>query len=88
MLLMLIDCGKNVKIAVPLKYIRNFFRPLELHLINTKLYIELNWAKHSVISNVATATTFQITKTELYVLVVTLNTKNNNKLHDLLEKKF
>ena len=33
---------KNIKIAVPLKYISNFFRNLELPLINTKLYMELN----------------------------------------------
>ena len=66
---------KNVKIAVPLKYISNFFRSLELPLINPKLYIELNWPKHSVIRSVATATTFRITKTELYVPVVTLNTE-------------
>ena len=30
---------KNVKIAVPLKYISNFFRSLELPLINTRLFI-------------------------------------------------
>ena len=66
---------KNVKIAVPLKYISNFFRSLELPLINTKLYIELNWPKHFVIRSVATAITFRITKTELYVPVVTLNTE-------------
>ena len=29
---------KNVKIAMPLNYISNFFRSLELPLINTKLY--------------------------------------------------
>ena len=51
---------KSVKIAVPLKYISNFFRSLELPLLNTKLCLELNWTKHSVISNVGTATTFQI----------------------------
>ena len=34
---------KNIKIVVPLKYISNFFRNLELPLINTKLYMELNW---------------------------------------------
>ena len=79
---------KNVKIAVPLKYISNFLKSLELPLINTKLYIKLNWIKHSVISNVATAITFQITKTELYVPVVTLNTENNNELRDLLRKSF
>ena len=33
---------KNIKIVVPLKYISNFFRNLELPLINTKLYMELN----------------------------------------------
>ena len=52
---------KNDKIAVPLKYISNFFRSLEMSLINTKLYIELNWTKHSRTSNAGTATTFQIT---------------------------
>ena len=32
--------------------------------------------------------TFQITKTELYVPVVTLNTDDNKKLSDLLSKGF
>ena len=45
---------KNVKIFVPLKYISNFFRLLELPLINTKLYIELNWRKGSIITDAAT----------------------------------
>ena len=75
----------NVKIVVPLKYINNCFRSLELPLINTKLYIELNWTKHCIMSNVATATTFQITKTELYAPIVTLNTGNKNKLSELLK---
>ena len=78
---------KNAKIAVPLKYMSNFSRSLELALINTKFYIELNWTKHSVMNNVAAnITTFQITKTELYVPVVTLNTDSNKKLSDLLIK--
>ena len=42
---------KNIKIVVPLKYISNFFRNLELPLINTKLYMELNWTKYSVLCN-------------------------------------
>ena len=79
---------RNVKIAVPLKYIRNFFRALELPLINTKLYVELNWTKHSVINHVDTATTFQITKAELFVPAVTLSTENNNKLANLLSEVF
>ena len=41
---------KNI-IVVPLKYISNFSRNLELPLINTKLYMELNWTKYSVLCN-------------------------------------
>ena len=79
---------KNVKTAVPLKYISNFFRALELPLINTKLYVELNWTKYSIINNINTATTFQIIKTELHFLIVTLNTENNNKLANLVSGGF
>ena len=39
-------------------------------------------------SNVATATTFQITSTKLYVPIVTLPTKENIKLTKLLNKVF
>ena len=62
-------------------------------LINTKLYIQLNYTKHSVISHgfaepgikeTATSSTFKIAKTELYVPVVTLNTEGNYKLNQLL----
>ena len=33
---------KNTKIVVPLKYISNFFRSLEMPLINCKIHLELN----------------------------------------------
>ena len=33
---------KNVKIAVPLKYLSNFWRSLEMSLINCKIHLELN----------------------------------------------
>ena len=79
---------KNIKIAVPLKYISNFFRNLELPLINTKMYIELNWRKYSVLYNQDHNSIFQIAKGELYIPVVTLNTENNNKLSELLSKGF
>ena len=57
---------KNAQVIVPLKYVSSFFRSLELPLINTKLYIELNYTKNSVISTVdaANSTAFKITKTE------------------------
>ena len=79
---------KNIKIVAPLKYIGNVFRNLELHLINTKLYMELNWTKYSVLCNQNQNSIFQITKGELYISVVTLNTENNNKLSELLSNGF
>ena len=79
---------KNIKIVVALKYISNFLRNLELPLINTKLYMELNWTKYSVLCNQNQNSIFQITKCELYIPIVTLNTENNNKLSELLSKGF
>ena len=62
-------------------------------LINTKLYIQLNYTKHSVISSGGgvggnNSSTFKITKTELYVPVVTLKTEENDKLNQLLDTEF
>ena len=50
--------------------------------------MELNWTKYSVICNQNQNSIFQITKCELYIPVVTLNTQNNNKLSELLSKGF
>ena len=33
---------ENAKIAVPLKYLSNFFRSLEIPLINCKIHLELS----------------------------------------------
>ena len=79
---------KNIKIVVPLKYISNFFRNLELPLINKTLYMELYWTKYSVLCNQNQNSIFQITKSELYIPIVTLNIENNNKLSELLSKGF
>ena len=78
----------NAQIVVPLKYLSKFFRSLEMRLINCKLHLELNWTKNSVMSNVATATTFQIKSAKLYVPVVTLPTKESIKLTKKLSKGF
>ena len=50
------------------------------------MYIQLNYTEKYVISTVdaANSTASKITKTELYVPVVTLNTENNSKLNQLL----
>ena len=81
---------QNIQIIVSLKYISSFFRSLELPLINKKLYLQLNYTKHSVISTVdaADSTIFKITKPELYVPVVASNTEDNDKLNKLLDTKF
>ena len=73
---------KDVEIAVPLKYLSNFWRSLEMPLINCKIHLELNWSKDCVMSTIAD-TTF---KTMLYVPIVTLSSKDNVKLVKLLEE--
>ena len=83
---------KNVQIVVPIKHVLSLFRYLELPLTNTKLHLELSWIKScmgTVGNNSNNDTnTFQMTKTELHVPVVTLNTSYNKKLSDLLSKGF
>ena len=78
---------KNIKIAVPLKYLSNFWRSLEMPLINCKINLELNHTKDCVMSAIAD-TTFKITNTKLYDPIVTLSTKYNVKLVILLEEGF
>ena len=41
--------AKNVKIMVPLKYLRNFQRTLEIPLINCEINLILTWCEKSVI---------------------------------------
>ena len=74
---------KDVKIAVPLKYLSNFWRSLEIPLINCKIHLELNWTKDCVMSTIAD-TTFKITNTKLYVPIATLSSKDNVTLVKLL----
>ena len=42
---------RNTKVVVPLKYLSNFFRSLELSLINCKIKFNLTWKKKMVIIN-------------------------------------
>ena len=79
---------KDVKIAVPLKYLSNFWRSLEMPLINCKIHLELNWSKDCVMSSIVGTTTFKITNTKLFVPIVTLSSKDNVKLVKLLEDGF
>ena len=55
---------KDVNIAVPLKYLGNFWRSLEMPLINCKIHLVLKWSKDCVMSTIAD-TKFKITNTKL-----------------------
>ena len=61
----------NVKLVVPLKYASNFFRSLEMPLVNCKIDLELTWHKDCMISRANAAAnhvvSFMITDTKLYV---------------------
>ena len=74
------DNEKDVEIMVPLKDLSNFWRTLELPLINCEVNLILTWSSTCVITNSTGAGTFEITDTKLYVPVVTLSTKENAKL--------
>ena len=78
---------KNVTIAVPLKYLSNFFTSLEMPLINGKIHLELSWDKNCVMSTIA-ATAFQIKSTKLYVPNATLSTIDNVNLTKQLNERF
>ena len=75
---------KNVEIAVPLKYFSNFWRTLEMSLINC----EINWVINLVIINSTGARTFAITDTKCNVPVVTSSTQDNVKLLQQLKSGF
>ena len=78
---------KNVEIMVPLKYLNNFWRTLQMPLINCEVTLDLNWSENWP-TNAAQATTFSITDTELYVSVVTLSTQDNAKMLEQLKSGF
>ena len=67
---------KDVETIVPLKYLSNFWRTLEMLLINCEVNLLLTWSKDCVITNSTGEGKFAITETKLYVPVVTLSTQN------------
>ena len=67
----------NVKVVVPLKYLSNFFRSLEMPLINCKIKLNLAWEKKCVLSTDLGDVVFIINDTKMYVPVVTLSKEDN-----------
>ena len=76
---------------VPLKYLSNFWRTLEMPLINCEVNLILTWSSTCVLvvtNNVSQNATFAITDTKLYVPVVTLSTQENTKFLQQLKSGF
>ena len=69
----------GVKIAVPLKHLSNFWRSLEMPLINCKVELSLKWYERCLLT-VANTATFKITDAKLYVPIVTLSAEDNFKI--------
>ena len=69
---------KNVEIIVPLKYLSNIWRTLEMPLINCDNSLHLKWSKKCIIVS-ETANNqnpiFQVNDTKLYHPVATLSTQ-------------
>ena len=93
---------ENVEIVVPLKYLRNFWKTLDMPFINCKVSLILTWSENCVITSKATrnaapgvdaindptGATFKITDNKLYVPVVTLSAEIDNKLLEQLKRGF
>ena len=89
---------KGVKIAVPLKYLSNFQRPLEMPLINCKVELSWKWIDNCVLTTAeigvnadatgADSATLEVTDAKLYVPGVTLSAEDNVKLVKQLNEGF
>ena len=87
---------------MPLKYLSNFWRLLEISLVNCKIALKLKWTKYCVLSTAGADNVdgsdddnangnniiFTVKDTKLYVPVVTLSARDNPKLSKLLSKGF
>ena len=82
---------KDVEIMVPLKYLSNFWRKLEMPLINYEITLQLKWSRKCILVARTPANQlpeFKITDSKLCVPVVTLSTQDNVKLLKELESRF
>ena len=95
---------KKIELAIPLKYLGNFWRALNIPLISCEAILELKWNKNCVIAsleqrqvdaghpvirdNAPTGATLSITDCKLYVPVVTLSKDDEIKLFTNLKSGF
>ena len=95
---------KDIELAIPLEYLGNFWRALNIPLISCEVSLELKWDKNCVITsleqraiagtnppardNAPTGATLAITSCKLYVPVVTLSKDDEIKLLTNLKSGF
>ena len=88
------NTAKNAEIAVPLKYLSNFWRRLDMPLINCEVSLTLTCSEICIFTTAVDAInnpangTLAITEKKLYIPVVTLSTQDDNKLLENLKKGF
>ena len=86
-----LDCNiakRSVKVVVPLTYLSNIFRSLEMPLINCKIKLNLTWKKECVLSTDAGDAVFIINDTKMYLPVVTLSKEDNKDFIEQQKKGF
>ena len=102
------DVNKNgaqeIELTIPLKYLGNFWRALNIPLISCEVFLELKWNKNCVITsleqrqvdagppvvrdNAPTGSTLAINDCKLYVPAVTLSKDDKTKLLTNLKSGF
>ena len=76
---------------VPIKYLANFWRTLEMPLINCEVNLILTWSESCVVVSNYVANqnaTFAITDAKLYVCAITLSQQDNAKVLQQLKSGF
>ena len=79
---------RSVKVVVPLKILSNFFRSLEMLLINCKIKLNLTWKNVCVLSTDAGDAVFIINDTKMYVPVFTLSIEDDKDFIEQQNKGF
>ena len=96
------DSLTNTNVVIQLKQLSNFWRSLNIPLINCEVELILTWSKNCVLADMTTKDAegdnpaivaqlgleFQITDTKLYVPVVTLSKENDIKILEQLKSGF
>ena len=87
------DSLTNAKVVIPLKHLSNFWRSLNIPLINCEVELILTWPKNYVLADMTLAShplrelNFNITDTKLYVPVVTLSKENDIKIFRTIKNR-